>query len=150
MQHEDLFYVHPFHLSRSHTLDTLTNKGVYIHNVVYINYRHEIEYTITNTTDYWHSFGQPQKVFKLMGFEWFAISGSVSINHWLAPIPPRSSDQWSFCLNAFHFFSDITLPEGVYMFLKPLTPSVLCDQSYNGWEWDIHNSSWIHLILEVQ
>jgi len=141
----DVFLHYPFRLSHAPTTIEFP-EHIYIHDVMYISCENTIVYTITSTSEraYYH-FRRIRRSFKLIGNEWHGIHGLLQVTHdWLYHVPPRSSVEWSFNLNAVDSFRNITLPEGVYLFMKPLYPWPLRDE--RGVE---REASWLPLILEV-
>jgi len=147
IKHEESFNIHPLSVIRSPATIDFVEQNLYIHSVRYNRHKHEIEYTLTNTSYFWYSFGQIQKAFKQIGSEWYAIVGLVDVHLPLNGVPPNSSIERSFWLGAFHSFRNITLPSGIYLFKKPLYHLIHCE--YEGSQLDVTNPSWLHLILEV-
>ena len=141
----DAFHYYPFRLSSAPSTIEF-HEHMYIHSVEYCSYRQEIVYTITNTSNraYYH-FRRIRRAFKLIGSEWFLIHfNTTDVVDWVYFVPPNSSVVWSFSLFHFVNFNDITLPDGIYMFAKPLYPWPLRDE--RGVE---REASWLPLILEV-
>jgi len=148
MQNEDKIEIYQVPISYSPTAINIVEKDVYAGNVEYV-YSHRIEYTLTNTSDAYYGFGQIDRAFKLVDSAWFEIDGYVAIQDLLRFVSPNSSIDMGFNLRFFDSFSDITPPGGVYLFKKPLFSSVLCEQSYRGWDFDVLNPSWLHIIVEI-
>jgi len=129
----------------------IVETDVYSHSVSYCSDRHEIMFTLTNTSDYWYLFGQFQSAFKLIDNEWFRISGNVYVQLWADQIPSNSSINRSLNPGVFAGLNRIPLPAGVYLFEKPLY-RIICRESRSAENWviDSQNPIMHHLILEVE